>query len=89
MTTGTAGLIQEGNIPIRHLLIDHDLGQQFRVGTTVVLALEQATGASVQGALSVNGNCSITGQLTVNGVNVLNAAQASTAIAISYQTLPA
>ena len=69
---------------MRHLLIDHDIGQKFRVGSTYVLALEEAT---VQGALSVSNNCSISGQLTVNGVNVLsslNAAQSSTGpIAIS------
>ena len=79
----------EGNLPVRHLLIDHDIGTKFRVGTTFVLALEEATGASVQGALSVNGNCSITGQLAVNGVNVLNELtnSASTApISIAYVT---
>ena len=32
LTTGSAGLIQEGNIPVRHLLIDHDIGTKFRVG---------------------------------------------------------
>ena len=77
LTTGSAGLIQEGNLPVRHLLIDHDIGQKFRVGTIYVLALEEATGASVQGVLSVNGNCSVTGQLTVNGVNMLNALNAA------------
>ncbi len=83
ITTGAAGLIQEGNIPVRHLLIDHDIGQKFRVGTTVVLALEETTGATVQGGLSVNGNCTVTGQLVVGSTNILdaltNAAQSSTA----------
>ena len=81
LTTGSAGLILEGNIPIRHLLIDPDLGQKFRVGTNYVLALDAST-ANVQGGLSVSGNCSISGQLVVGSTNILdaltNAAQAST-----------
>ena len=66
------GAIWEGNIPARHLRFEHDIGMNFRCGAAYVLSLEEATGASVQGALPVNGNCNVAGQLVVNGVNVLN-----------------
>ena len=60
LTTGMAA-IWEGNIPARHLRFEHEIGMNFRCGTTYVLSLEAGGGASVQGALSVNGNCNIAG----------------------------
>ena len=81
LTTGVAGLIQELNVPVRHLLYDHDTGHKFRVGSTSVLSLEEATGATVQVGLSVSGNCTISGNLIVGSTNILQAlgsAQCST-----------
>ena len=71
LTTGMAAT-WEGTAPARHLRFEHDIGMNFRCGTVYVLSLEEALGATVQGALTVNGNCTVAGQLVVNGVNVLN-----------------
>ena len=78
LTTGVGGLIQEGNVPFRYLLVDHDISQQFRVGTIIILALE-STGATVSG------------QLVVNGVHILsqlnqNAASSTTTVSIDNVT---
>ena len=57
----------------------------------VILSLDAATGASVQGALNTSGSCTIGGQLVVQGTNVLDAlanaeAAASTVVTISSVT---
>ena len=85
LTTGLAA-IYENNVPARHLAFEHDIGMNFRCGTTYVLSLEAANGATVS-ALSVSGNCNVAGQLVVNGVNILdqvtNAAASTATIGIS------
>ncbi len=79
-----------GQHAARHLIFEHDIGMNYRCGTTYVLSLEEALGATVS-ALSVTGNCNIGGQLVVNGVNVLsqltqNAASSTTTVSIDNIT---
>ena len=95
---GGGSIAEHNNGSFRVLNQVHDVGMNFAVSGSavpaakvVVLSLDAATGATVQGALSISGSCTVGGKLVVQATNVLDAlanaeSAASTVVKISSVT---